>query len=112
MTLILASLPVVFPLALVIAGLIRIVSSGPVLFKQERVGYLGRRFMCFKFRTMVVNADNAVHQEHLNHLMSSKRSDGENGRARRSAGDSLRARCSGCPAWTSCHRSSMCFAVK
>lgn len=70
LTLILASLPVVFPLALLIAGLIRIVSTGPILFRQERVGYLGRRFMCFKFRTMVVNADNAVHQEYLNHLIS------------------------------------------
>jgi lipopolysaccharide/colanic/teichoic acid biosynthesis glycosyltransferase len=70
-SLILLALPLLVPLALIIAGLIRIVSSGPVLFKQERVGYRGSRFMCFKFRTMVVNADAAVHQGHLNHLMSS-----------------------------------------
>jgi len=67
--LILAALPVVVPLALVIAALIRAVSAGPVLFKQERVGYQGGRFRCYKFRTMQVNADTAVHQEHLNHLM-------------------------------------------
>jgi len=49
--------------------LVRIVSHGPVLFRQERVGYLGRRFMCFKFRTMYVNADTAIHQGHLDQLM-------------------------------------------
>jgi len=49
--------------------LVRIVSQGPVLFRQERVGYLGQRFMCFKFRTMYVNADTAVHQGHLDQLM-------------------------------------------
>jgi lipopolysaccharide/colanic/teichoic acid biosynthesis glycosyltransferase len=70
-TLVLVSLPVVLPLALGIAVLIRIFSSGPVLFRQERIGYLGRSFMCFKFRTMVVNAATVVHQEHLNYLMSS-----------------------------------------
>ena len=42
------------------------VSPGPVLFQQERVGYRGSRFMCYKFRTMVVNADATVHQGHLN----------------------------------------------
>jgi lipopolysaccharide/colanic/teichoic acid biosynthesis glycosyltransferase len=68
---VLLAFPLLLPLALIIAGLIRVVSSGPVLFKQERVGYRGRRFMCFKFRTMVVNADATVHQGHLNHLMSS-----------------------------------------
>jgi lipopolysaccharide/colanic/teichoic acid biosynthesis glycosyltransferase len=59
------------PLALAIAALIRIVSPGPVLFKQERVGLRGSRFMCFKFRTMVVGADTAVHQGHLTQLMNS-----------------------------------------
>jgi len=59
------------PLALFIALLIRSVSTGPVLFRQERVGYLGRRFMCFKFRTMFVDADATIHQGHLHHLMNS-----------------------------------------
>ena len=68
--LILAAFPILVPLALMIALLIRAVSSGPILFKQERVGYRGVRFMCFKFRTMFVNANTTVHQAHLNHLMS------------------------------------------
>ena len=51
--------------------MVRIVSKGPVLFRQERVGYLGQRFMCFKFRTMFVNSDTNVHQGHLDQLMDS-----------------------------------------
>jgi lipopolysaccharide/colanic/teichoic acid biosynthesis glycosyltransferase len=69
--LILLALPFLIPLALFIALLIRSVSTGPVLFRQERVGYMGRRFMCFKFRTMFVDADTTTHQGHLNQLMNS-----------------------------------------
>jgi lipopolysaccharide/colanic/teichoic acid biosynthesis glycosyltransferase len=59
------------PAGLLIAGFIKIVSPGPVLFKQERIGQMGKRFLCLKFRTMCVNADTAVHQQHLNQLMNS-----------------------------------------
>ena len=68
---ILLVVPLLLPLMAMIALLIRMVSAGPVLFKQERVGYLGRRFMCFKFRTMFVGADAAAHQGHLHRLMDS-----------------------------------------
>lgn len=69
--LILLALPFLIPLALLLALLIRSGSRGPVLFKQERIGYRGRRFLCFKFRTMVVDADTAAHQGHLLQLMNS-----------------------------------------
>ena len=36
---------------------IRRESPGPVIFKQVRVGENGRRFKCYKFRTMVLDAD-------------------------------------------------------
>jgi lipopolysaccharide/colanic/teichoic acid biosynthesis glycosyltransferase len=65
------ALPLLLPLMMLIGMLIRIVSAGPVLFKQERIGYLGERFLCFKFRTMFVGADTNIHQGHLNHLMNS-----------------------------------------
>jgi lipopolysaccharide/colanic/teichoic acid biosynthesis glycosyltransferase len=68
---VLMALPLVIPLALAIAVLIQSVSAGPVLFRQERVGHLGRRFMCFKFRTMFVGVDVATHQGHLCNLMTS-----------------------------------------
>ena len=45
------------PLFPFIVLLIKIETSGPIFFKQERVGYLGRRFFCFKFRSMAVDAE-------------------------------------------------------
>ena len=42
---------------LVIAAMIKLEGDGPVLYVAERVGRWGRPFRCFKFRTMVVNAD-------------------------------------------------------
>lgn len=70
-TLVLLSLPLALPLMLCLAALIRAVSKGPVLFKQERVGHLGRCFMCLKFRTMFVGAEVSSHQDHLDQLISS-----------------------------------------
>ena len=69
--LILLVLPFLIPLALLIALLIRSGSRGPILFSQERVGYQGRRFRCFKFRTMSAGADPTAHQGHLHELMHS-----------------------------------------
>jgi lipopolysaccharide/colanic/teichoic acid biosynthesis glycosyltransferase len=69
--LVMLALPFLIPLALLVALLIHNGSRGPVLFRQERVGYLGRRFRCFKFRTMFVDADKAMHREHLRQLMNS-----------------------------------------
>jgi lipopolysaccharide/colanic/teichoic acid biosynthesis glycosyltransferase len=45
------------PLLLAIAFVIKFVSSGPVLFRQERAGREGRAFILYKFRTMHANAD-------------------------------------------------------
>lgn len=45
------------PAMVVAAVLIRLDSSGPVLFRQERVGIEGERFRMLKFRSMVVDAE-------------------------------------------------------
>lgn len=41
------------PLMLATAILVKLTSPGPILFKQERIGYKGRRFAIYKFRTML-----------------------------------------------------------
>lgn len=45
------------PVLLIIALLIKYTSSGPVIFKQLRVGLRGRKFYIYKFRTMIENAE-------------------------------------------------------
>jgi lipopolysaccharide/colanic/teichoic acid biosynthesis glycosyltransferase len=67
----LAAMPVLAVCTLMTATVMALVSPGPVLFRQERVGYRGRRFMCYKFRTMHVGADSTVHQEHCEQLIQS-----------------------------------------
>ncbi len=70
---VLLALPVLIPVGIVIAAFIKIVSPGPAFFRQPRVGYFGKRFLCLKFRTMKVNADTGVHETHLKELMTSNR---------------------------------------
>jgi lipopolysaccharide/colanic/teichoic acid biosynthesis glycosyltransferase len=70
---IMAALPVIVPVMLLIALYIKVVSRGPVFFRQERIGYYGQPFTIFKFRTMRTNAPTACHQEYLKELMNSSR---------------------------------------
>ncbi len=53
----LLALLVLSPVMLVIAIAVRLDSEGPILYRSERIGRKGRSFLCFKFRTMVKNAD-------------------------------------------------------
>jgi exopolysaccharide biosynthesis polyprenyl glycosylphosphotransferase len=55
-------LTLLLPLLVVVAILIRITSPGPVFFRQERVGLNKRRFLIFKFRTMVPEAEKMMAQ--------------------------------------------------
>jgi len=51
------ALIVLFPLCLIIGVLVVIDSGWPALFVQTRVGQKGHQFKLYKFRTMVVNAE-------------------------------------------------------
>jgi exopolysaccharide production protein ExoY len=71
-SLLIVALPLLAPLFLIVSGIVRLVSRGPVIFRQERIGQMGRRFTCYKFRTMRVDAETVVHQQHLSELIRSE----------------------------------------
>jgi exopolysaccharide production protein ExoY len=49
---------VTIPLFIVVAMISKVTGRGPIICKKVRVGLGGRRFTCFKFRTMVVDSEN------------------------------------------------------
>ena len=53
----LVALLITAPLMLLIAAAVKLESKGPVFYISERIGKRGRVFPCFKFRTMVNNAE-------------------------------------------------------
>lgn len=59
-TLAATALLALLPLFLGIMLLIRATSQGPVFYGHERVGFGGRRFRCYKFRTMVTDGDQVL----------------------------------------------------
>jgi len=60
------------PLFLLVALFIKIVSPGPVLYRQQRIGYKRRTFTFWKFRTMHVNNDTESHRQYLSHLIENE----------------------------------------
>jgi len=67
-----AGLILLAPVLVGIGVFIKILSPGPIVFKQKRVGFLGRTFNCYKFRTMHVNATTAPHNHYFSSLMCSE----------------------------------------
>lgn len=57
-----AALVALAPFMAVVAVLIRLTSPGPAIFKQVRCGLNGRRFTCYKFRSMVKDAERLKRQ--------------------------------------------------
>lgn len=45
------------PIFMLIGVVIKFTSKGPIIFKQKRVGFHGREFYIYKFRTMMVDAE-------------------------------------------------------
>jgi exopolysaccharide production protein ExoY len=83
----LLAMPALVPLMAFIALAIRLSSRGPVLFRQERIGFRGQPFVCFKFRTMRHAAETRSHEAYLQSLIDSnipmKKLDGEDDRVLR-----------------------------
>src|SRR6201994_3626200 len=70
LTCILLTVSLWLPVVLMLALWIKLVSPGPVFFRQERIGYRGKRFMILKFRTMKVNVEIRSHENHLEQLIN------------------------------------------
>jgi exopolysaccharide production protein ExoY len=65
------ALPVLAGAALLGVVWLALTSPGPLFFSQERIGYNGRRFLLYKFRTMHATADAGSHRAHLTTLIRS-----------------------------------------
>ena len=67
----LALLIILSPLLLAIAGLLKLSSRGPVLFRQVRIGQMLKPFMICKFRSMYANADHGIHHNYVSWFITS-----------------------------------------
>ncbi|WP_455388439.1 sugar transferase [Petrachloros mirabilis] len=59
------------PVLLAIAGLVKLSSRGPVVFRQVRIGQMMKPFMICKFRTMYANADHGIHHDYVSWFIRS-----------------------------------------
>jgi lipopolysaccharide/colanic/teichoic acid biosynthesis glycosyltransferase len=59
------------PLLLAIAGLVKLTSRGPVIFRQVRIGQMMKPFRICKFRTMYADADNGIHHDYVSWFINS-----------------------------------------
>jgi len=63
-------LVILSPILLLVALIIKVFYGSPVIFKQQRVGYLGRIFTMWKFRTMKLCEKSTRHQQYMSSLIS------------------------------------------
>lgn len=67
------------PLFLIIPVLIKTTSRGPVLFRQERVGRRGTKFMFLKFRSMYTNNDDSCHRDFIRKFITENKGNNTGG---------------------------------
>ena len=70
-TLILLASPILLVVCSILALWVKIVSRGPILFKQERAGFRAVPFTIYKFRTMDFGTETKRHEDHFEKLVSS-----------------------------------------
>ena len=71
LTFIFVTMPFWLSAMILVSIWVRIVSPGPLLYRQERIGYRARRFLILKFRTMRLNAETLSHEGYFEKLMQS-----------------------------------------
>ncbi len=60
LALITVSLPILIPLFVLIAVVIKLDSPGPIFYSQKRVGHNGQEILMWKFRSMMLNAEKVL----------------------------------------------------
>ena len=60
------------PILGAIALAIKLTSKGPVIFQQQRLGQFGKRFTCFKFRTMYADTNHQIHRDYVKNFIAGK----------------------------------------
>lgn len=58
---------IIFPIMILISILIKLFDSGPIIFKQKRVGMNGKPFYMYKFRSLPLNTKN-IASDKINNL--------------------------------------------
>lgn len=66
---VLLTIPLWLPVMIVISGWIKMTSSGPVFFRQTRLGVGTKPFTMLKFRSMKVGAETKTHEVHFRSLV-------------------------------------------
>lgn len=91
------------PLMAVLAAVVKLTSPGPVFFTHVRLGRDGIEFHCYKFRTMVADAETVLARSRNYRHCSTSTSSWNATRASPASVPSCAA-----PAWTSCLSSTTC----
>src|SRR5207244_1460053 len=68
-TCILLLLPLWLPLMILLMLVTRIASPGPIFYRQKRIGFCGKHFFIWKFRTMKLSAETQTHERYFENLM-------------------------------------------
>jgi len=77
----LAGIILSLPFFLIIPVAIKLTSKGPVLFKQERIGYGAKPFTFLKFRTMKTDSGDQIHKDYVRKHIEGKTEEINNGDA-------------------------------
>jgi lipopolysaccharide/colanic/teichoic acid biosynthesis glycosyltransferase len=70
----LVALLIAAPFLLCAVVAVAVTSTGPVFFRQERVGHRGRTFRIWKLRTMFQNTDDSAHRAYVRSMFTEDRS--------------------------------------
>lgn len=65
------------PIFLFISIFIKLTSPGPVFFKQGRIGYMGKIFTIYKFRTMYQVKDEQIHKQYVKNFINNSNLENE-----------------------------------